>query len=671
MESFKSKVNGCLYGTVIGTQLGLQYGSKSISFEDKVKKAFEGKLEFGEKPVHQHNNKWIDSIECLPASLAKTYIKKKGRVTPEDWAAELVNDDGITENKSFWLMDFYTTIELLREGMNPRLTGFGAMPCGNASVAMIPLGIYYAGDPEGAYFDGIELGSVVQRSPGTEWAALAAVAVAEALKPGATPASVIEVTLEIAQKYNKDVFYEINHIVRQARNHTTESYIPYYISNNQQDSWYGGNPIGNVLGLLQVYGNEAEKLMSISALGAFPHIYTAIAGAIIGALYGEEALPTNLREAVGKQVEPLLPMVHVTKNKIFKESIIVKEIEMLGNQLVKDGKSLMYDKILGCLLASSIGNAMGSVVEGQQYQVIDKKYPEHVTTVLEPSRLESEDDNQMAMLLVETYIDRKGLPVSARDFGETWKKRLNRDHFFYCMKNSYDLIREGMDARIAGHWNVVTGSTVMCMEPVGLYHLCDPENAYMDAISISYMYQRGLDVTTAAILAASTAEALKPGATVDSVLQATLNYAPKKKMMTFDKREIDTPYDFISRCLDVAGKYSDVFEAREELYEKCLYYHMIDPLELLGLTYAMFKIANGDVRISAIGGTNIGRDSDTIAGRGAMLSGALRGAGNVPEEWIRLFKSQSLDRIKTSADRITSLITDNKLQYMRQRQNII
>ena len=164
---------------------------------------------------------------------------------------------------------------------------------------------------------------------------------------------------------------------------------------------------------------------------------------------------------------------------------------------------------------------------------------------------------------------------------------------------------------------------------------------------------------------------LRPGATVDSVLQATLNYAPKKKMMTFDKREIDTPYDFISRCLDVAGKYSDVFEARKELYEKCLYYHMIDPLELLGLTYAMFKISNGDVRISAIGGTNIGRDSDTIAGRGAMLSGALRGAGNVPEEWIKLFKSQSLDRIKTSADRITSLITENKILYMMQRQNVI
>ena len=76
MESFESKVSGCLYGTVIGTQLGLQNHLKSMSFEDKVKKAAEGKLEFGEKPTHEYNNKWFDSIECLPASLAKTYIKK-------------------------------------------------------------------------------------------------------------------------------------------------------------------------------------------------------------------------------------------------------------------------------------------------------------------------------------------------------------------------------------------------------------------------------------------------------------------------------------------------------------------------------------------------------------------------------------------------------------------
>jgi len=74
---------------------------------------------------------------------------------------------------------------------------------------------------------------------------------------------------------------------------------------------------------------------------------------------------------------------------------------------------------------------------------------------------------------------------------------------------------------------------------------------------------------------------------------------------------------------------------------------MIDPLELWGLALAMFKIADGDVRQAAIGGTNIGRDSDTIAGRAAMLSGTLRGASAVPAEWVKMFSRASLKRIQT------------------------
>ena len=107
---------------------------------------------------------------------------------------------------------------------------------------------------------------------------------------------------------------------------------------------------------------------------------------------------------------------------------------------------------------------------------------------------------------------------------------------------------------------------------------------------------------------------------------------------------------------------------RAELYEKCLLYHMIDPLELWGFALAMFKIADGDVRRSAIGGTNIGRDSDTIAGRAAMLAGTLRGAGNVPAEWIALFSPASLERIRRNAARFAGFIAETKVQRMQARQ---
>ena len=239
------------------------------------------------------------------------------------------------------------------------------------------------------------------------------------------------------------------------------------------------------------------------------------------------------------------------------------------------------------------------------------------------------------------------------------------------MGHAYDLICEGWDPRIVGHWKQVTGSTVMCMEPVGIYHVADPEFAYIDATAISYMYQRGLDVVAAAILAATTAEAFRPQATVDSILQAALVAAPRTKLHSFDVRSYESPYDYLSSCLEVAAKYDDVFAVREELYQKCLLYHAIDPLELWGLALAMFSVARGDVRQAAIGGTNIGRDSDTIAGRAAMLSGALRGWRNVPEDWLALFQPGVLANIKARAQQLTGLLLEQKYPQLQQRTAIL
>ena len=673
IDTISNKIEGCLLGAIIGTELGMS----NILLEERLSpkistEALRKKLTWKETPLQHPKRIGFTSLTPLIQNIAKTYIKKGGRITPEDWALELINDPNITENKAFWLIDIHSTVELLKEGMNPRISGLGATPTGNISAGIIPVGIYHLGDPEMAYLDGIEIASVTQRSPAVDWAALTASAIAEALKPEATIESVLDTVLKLSHRNNKDIFYEINYLVNTAQR-IGKDYINFFIYSNrfEQDQWLGHNPVGWALALLTALGEDSERLMTISVLlDAFPSIRSSVVGAIIGALRGVETFPKEWVKNAMVLIEPISGIKEVVEKKLKEEQIVINEIAKLV-QIREDDKTLLFDKIYGCLLAGAIGNAMGSVVEGLFYWEIDEKYPGGITTIIDPTRLEGEDDNQMAALLIETYIEKGGLPVSAKDFGDMWKRRLNKDHFFYCMRNSYELIRKGMDPRITGHWNIVTGSTVMCMEPVGIYHLCDPTNAYLDATSISYMYQRGLDVTAASILAASVAEALKPDATVDSILQTALDVSPKTKMITFDKREIDTPYDFISLCIDIASKYDDVFEVRKELYEKCLYYHMIDPLELLGLAFAIFKVAKGDVRLSAIGGTNIGRDSDTIAGRAAMLSGALRGVNNVPSEWIKFFKTSSLERIRNNASRIAKLIEEKKLPYIRIRQEFL
>jgi ADP-ribosylglycohydrolase len=184
------------------------------------------------------------------------------------------------------------------------------------------------------------------------------------------------------------------------------------------------------------------------------------------------------------------------------------------------------------------------------------------------------------------------------------------------------------------------------------------------------MYQRGADNLAATMLAATVAEAFRSDATVASVLEAALIAAGDTPLRSFDARLFKTAGEYIRFVLDVADKYDDVLAARPELYAKCLFYHMIDPLELWALSLAMFKIAQGDVRQAAIGGTNIGRDSDTIAGRAAMLSGALKGSAGVPREWMALFKPESLARIRANAGRLAELAGVKRLARMKKRQAV-
>ncbi len=604
---------------------------------------------------------------------ARAYLKAGGRVTPEQFAALFQTDPGVAAPAfSFDLL--HTVQELLKEGMHPRITGYGAAPCGLIAAAMPSVGIYHAGDPDYAYLDGVELASVATNRTGADWAALCAAAVASAFRPGATGESVQREVLQIAHRETA-LGPALETLCAAATNRAEhrDTLIDWWLNEAQHvepaDSanWVAYHPVSKVLPLLPWLADEPALLFALIVGSDSPgpndqwfttgHPASAVtAGAILGALHGPAIFPADWLAAAEPHAEEVCDLSAILESRLAVERQCAAEVAQLDG-MPQNGMTALEDRVLGCLLAGAIGNAMGSPVEGRSWQEIDEQYPEHIQTVLDPSRLEGEDDNQMAALLADTYIEREGLPVMARHFGATWRNRLRRNHFFtLCMGHAYDLICEGWDPRITGHWKIVTGSTVMCMEPVGLYHMADPEFAAIDAQAISYMYQRGLDVTAAVSLAAAVAEALRPSATIDSVLQAAVEALPDTPWKSFDERPYASPRAYVMACLEVASRYRDVLEARAELSERCLLYHFIDPMELWGLSLAMFQIAQGDVRQAAIGGTNIGRDSDTIAGRAAMLSGTLYGTAGIPSEWLRLFPDTTLnairDRAKALCDRI-------------------
>jgi len=661
---------------LLGSAIGAELGFARVACPDRFSAGKPGEmLDLVLEPVsYREDPHRTGHAPATPfvALGVNAYLKKQGRVMPEDFAALLKDDPEISRPVFTW-DPVHTTQELLKEGMHPRISGMGNVPCGYICASMPAVGIFHCGDPEYAYLDGVELASVTQPQLGADWAGLCAAAVAAAFNPEMAADTVADVVLKIAHQNNKDLFYRLDSPLRWLEM-DEESFLNWWyyaggrVASDNRTWYWMYNPISFVLPLLKRCGDDVKKTMAllIAPSGDNAIVSAIIAGAILGALHGREAFPREWRKWAEPMADPWMPLKEVVTARLEQERQVVSVVDSLIETDSQDG-SLLLDKVYGCILAGAIGNAMGSPVEGLYYWEIDERYPGGVTTVLDPRRLESEDDNQMAMLLVETYLEREGLPVVARHFGHTWYERLNRNHFFLnCMGHCYDLIRSGWDPRITGHWTQVTGSTVMCMEPVGIYHIADPEFAAIDATAISYMYQRGLDNLVASLLSVAVSEAFKPDATVHGVLQAVLQAAPRTKLNTFDKRSIDNAYDYICACLEVAGRYNDVMAVRPELYEKCLLYHPIDPLELFGFSLAIFKVANGDVRQAAIGGTNIGRDSDTISGRAAMLSGSLQGGHTVPKEWVEMFKPEVLERIRKNSERLVGLLK-RKNDRMRRR----
>jgi ADP-ribosylglycohydrolase len=679
---FEDRIEGCLIGAAIGAELGFARVIHPERFAGVKGPDDLFNLDLRPRdPGAMHPKK-----ECAPLAPmidlgVRTYLAAGGRATPEDFAALLRDDPALAEG-FFFLDGVHSVQELLKEGMNPRLSGLGAAPSAIACAAMPAVGIFHFADPEMAYLDGVEMASVLQPRLGADWAGLCAAAIAQAMASD-NQSAVYPVVAKLARENNLELFYDQISASRVPA-WNPEEFVRWWFygggrsPQHHESFWAGFDPMYFVLPLLGVFGNDPRKFMQVlvgtppgnwieCALGG--HTPAAVVGgAILGAIGGAKVFPKEWLAWATPPARKWFKLADVVQARANQERTILAVIDTLATKK-RAGKSLLVDKISGCLLAGAIGNAMGSPVEGKFYTEIDQLYPGGVQTVLQPGRLESEDDNQAAMHLVEAYLARAGQPVMARHLGKIWMANMNREGFFpLCMGNSYDLIRRGWDARITGHWNVVTGSTVMCLEPAGLFNIADPAWAAIDATAISYMYQRGLDVVAAAMMSATVAEALRPEASVDSVLQAALDVAPTTPLKTFDKRKFKTARQYIQTCLDIADKYTDVLAVRKELYEKCLFYHMIDPLELWGLALAMFKIAGGDVRQAAIGGTNIGRDSDTIAGRAAMLAGTLRGAAAVPKEWVKMFSPASLQRIEGNAKSLADLILKGKATRLKARR---
>lgn len=316
----------------------------------------------------------------------------------------------------------------------------------------------------------------------------------------------------------------------------------------------------------------------------------------------------------------------------------------------------LYDKILGCIAGSQVGSALGQPAENmtreelrREFGVIDKLLGFELNGEFHPPGT-TEDGVERQKLIILAIQDKKG-PPTCRDFALTWLRVVKEESFGKLAgaqdEIHYRVIKAGIPPEESGQFDAHYGRTgwSRACHPIGIINAGHPELAARNALDVGRIYQpptgRGIlwkndlkrlaptyqiGLDWAAAVAAAVAEAFKPTATADSMVEAALAYIVEPARVE------------IQRGLEIVTKAKDYEEVCRELDAKYhatgMHFCMNRGYEVVTKGLALFYHFKGDVKATMLAAANFGRDTDCLASVSAGLAGALSGVSNIPREWM-------------------------------------
>ncbi len=327
-------------------------------------------------------------------------------------------------------------------------------------------------------------------------------------------------------------------------------------------------------------------------------------------------------------------------------------------------------RVRGMLYGLALGDALGAPVEKLTAAEIKSRYG-RVTSLdtrwhkmdWAPERRNHRvrgngivtDDTLMTLALCDIYAqtDRH---LDAWDMAEhmvreiAWKPRwvpeLQReamliDRLFYPEKWIYQRHQlAACDPRQGGIGNMVNCGAAMYIAPVGAVNPAAPRAAYDEAIAFAAGHQESYGLEAAGVLAAAIAHAFSPGATIESVVDATLalakdgthaaiaDIADLARIYRRDKADYDTVVagfhqaiaryspmgDDINHAPEKAGRLTDAYQPSR-----------LRAIEELPLALGFALLHDGAFRPSVEDGINSGRDTDSIGVMAGAIIGAMQG----------------------------------------------
>jgi ADP-ribosylglycohydrolase len=251
------------------------------------------------------------------------------------------------------------------------------------------------------------------------------------------------------------------------------------------------------------------------------------------------------------------------------------------------------------------------------------------------------DDSYFATVNARCII-KKGGRISCDDLGDFWIENCDVNRAWYSLTNSYQkLFFTHLPARDVGMGNIEENSSAMCIGPIGIINAGNPAQAALDAYDVVSLMHWGHSRDAAGIIAAATAEAFNPGATVDSVVKAALENIPGGKQSKM--------YEPMHLAVKLAREAKDSEELTRLYYDKLIiewsgrgkkvssdgrHDDSCESYESIPCAIGMFVNAGGDFRKTVVGAANFGRDCDTIACMAGYVAGAFNGIDAVPPQWV-------------------------------------
>ncbi len=306
--SLRDKFYGCIVGCHVGSSMGAPCESWPYERIEQKYGTIDRLL-----PYQHYSNGWnrepgTTEDGCERQKLMITaIIEKKDRVNAEDvrkiWVRDMKPEQAGMISEPFEMK----LLEMAKSGIPACDIGRYCDYAGLNSFARSchPIGLINAGDAAGAVSDVFEVGQLYQttNSRGLQWAAITALAIAAATRPGATVESVLAAIHEGDPRFGKD-FGEVRAAGEIERGlERTKDCTAFRQMRKAFDSIYNGSGTPYAFSsanevvtkaicvFRMARGNPKEAISAAVNFGRDTDCLAAIAGGISGALSGASSIP--------------------------------------------------------------------------------------------------------------------------------------------------------------------------------------------------------------------------------------------------------------------------------------------------------------------------------------------------------------------------------------------